>query len=146
MVQVINDHFGLIHPDRFSAFFDAQARHFDLAAFVEQRLAIKLIVLRIAQRDRNVEAVQGAAGLYAERAGMKLIQRQVPSCFSNSGLSLGVAFFLLGRVKKSMPITSWPRPTLNAFMNTVIPLACRAKASRALSVLQSTLTQAGRVT
>src|SRR3546814_10300681 len=74
LIQIINDHLGLIHPGGLAILFDAQARHFDLAALLQQRLAILLVVFGIPQGHRYVEATQGAAGLHAERAGGELIE------------------------------------------------------------------------
>ena len=90
MVQVFNDGFGFVHPDGFARFFNAQARDFDLASFIEQCLTIHLIVFGIAQRDRHIEAMQRATSLDAEGAGVELIQGQVLSRLFNGSLSLKI--------------------------------------------------------
>lgn len=94
LIQIINDHLGLIHPGGLPILFDAQARHLDLAALIQQRLAILFVVLRIAQRNRHIQAAQGAAGFHAERAGVELIQGQVPGGGVDLGLNLGRALLL----------------------------------------------------
>jgi hypothetical protein len=47
LIQIINDHLGLIHPGGLPILFDAQARHLDLAALLQQGLAILFVVLRV---------------------------------------------------------------------------------------------------
>ena len=91
LVQVINDHLGVIHPGGLAIFFDAQARYFDLAALLKQGLAVLRVVLRILQRHRHIQTVQRTTGLHAERAGVELIQRQVLGGGVDLGLLLGRA-------------------------------------------------------
>ena len=49
------------------------------------------VVLGVAQLDGQVEAVQGAAGLHAEGAGVELIEREAGGFFLDPGLRLGAA-------------------------------------------------------
>ena len=77
LVQVINDHLGVVHPGGLAVFFNAQARDFDLAALLKQYLAVLFVVLGITQGHRYVQAAQGAAGFDAERARVELVQGQV---------------------------------------------------------------------
>ena len=79
-----------------AVFFDAQAWHFDLSAVFEQGLAVLFVVLCVAQRHRHVEAAQGAAGFYAKRAGVELIQGQVLGGGIDLSLDGGGALLLAG--------------------------------------------------
>ncbi|MCP1475309.1 hypothetical protein ABIA54_000597 [Pseudomonas sp. EB276 TE3739] len=94
LIQIINDHLGFIHPGGLPILFDTQARHFDFAALFEQRLAILRVVLRVFQRYRHVQAMQGAAGFHAERAGVELVQRKIFRGRVDLSLSSGGAFLL----------------------------------------------------
>jgi len=96
LIQIINDHLGFIHPGGLPILFDTQARHLDPAALFQQGLAIVLVVLRVFQRHRHIQAMQGAAGFHAERAGVELIKCQIFRGRVDLRLSSGGAF-LLGR-------------------------------------------------
>ncbi|MDT4864400.1 hypothetical protein FQZ97_991620 [compost metagenome] len=53
-----------------------------------------LVVLRVAQGDRQIQPVHGAAGLHAERAGIELVERKAGGLFLDPGLCLGAAALL----------------------------------------------------
>jgi len=58
---------------------------------LQQGLAVLLVVLRVTQGHRHIQAAQGAAGFYTERAGMELIQGQALGSLVDLSLSGGRA-------------------------------------------------------
>jgi len=70
LIQIGDDRLGLVQPGALAVFLDAQARHLDAAAVLFQGLTMFSVILGITQLHRQVEAVQGAPDLDAERAGV----------------------------------------------------------------------------
>ena len=54
------------------------------------------VVFRVAQGHWHIQLVQGAAGFYAERAGVELVQREVAGALLDRSLSFW-STFKLGR-------------------------------------------------
>ena len=84
--EILDDHVRLVHPLCAVFVVDAQAGHLHPAAALEKSVAVLPLRLCVSQLDRDVESMQSAPGLDAERTGVELVERKVSSFGFNTGL------------------------------------------------------------